>query len=224
MTTPRDTDDLASALLDGLLTDDEAAAARRDPAVAARLAALAAVREEVGRPPARPDPVARERGLAAALAAFDAGDVADERRAVTESVGAAVSPRGRGRTGLQPATSRTGTPWRAHGSARRRWLTALLPSRTALLRAPYVQHVILEDWLLEQKVAFRDLERAAAEAHLARLRVGTPESLETTSLHLDILRDLKRINSHLTSVAYPILDAAGELVQSRLRTPASENP
>jgi phosphate:Na+ symporter len=78
--------------------------------------------------------------------------------------------------------------------------------------------------LLEQKVAFRDLERAAAEAHLARLRVGTPESLETTSLHLDILRDLKRINSHLTSVAYPILDAAGELVQSRLRTPVSGNP
>jgi len=65
------------------------------------------------------------------------------------------------------------------------------------------------------------VERAAAEAHLARLRVGTPESLETTSLHLDILRDLKRINSHLTSVAYPILDAAGELVQSRLRTPTA---
>jgi len=37
------------------------------------------------------------------------------------------------------------------GMARRRWLTALLPSRTALLRAPYVEHVILEDWLLEQK-------------------------------------------------------------------------
>ena len=38
MTAPRDPDDLASALLDGRLTDDEAAAARRDPAVAARLA------------------------------------------------------------------------------------------------------------------------------------------------------------------------------------------
>lgn len=75
--------------------------------------------------------------------------------------------------------------------------------------------------LLEQKIAFRDLERVAAEAHLARLRLGTPESLETTSLHLDILRDLKRVNSHLTSVAYPILDAAGELAQSRLRTPAA---
>ncbi|MCE9547043.1 MAG: ACP S-malonyltransferase [Planctomycetia bacterium] len=37
------------------------------------------------------------------------------------------------------------------GIARRRWLTALLPSRSALLRAPIIQHVILEDWLLEQK-------------------------------------------------------------------------
>jgi phosphate:Na+ symporter len=43
------------------------------------------------------------------------------------------------------------------------------------------------------------------------------ESLETSSLHLDILRDLKRINSHLSSVAYPILEQAGELRASRLR-------
>ncbi|MFZ5789813.1 MAG: Na/Pi cotransporter family protein [Pseudomonadota bacterium] len=75
--------------------------------------------------------------------------------------------------------------------------------------------------LLEEKVTFREMERAASEGHFARLRSGKLESIETSSLHLDILRDLKRINSHLTSVAYPILDAAGELTQSRLRkTPA----
>lgn len=34
---------------------------------------------------------------------------------------------------------------------RRPWLTRLLPSFTALFRAPYVQHINLEDWLLEQK-------------------------------------------------------------------------
>jgi len=72
--------------------------------------------------------------------------------------------------------------------------------------------------LLEEKVAFRDLERTASESHLARLRSGKLESLETSSLHLDVLRDLKRINSHLTSVAYPILDAAGELERTRLRS------
>jgi [acyl-carrier-protein] S-malonyltransferase len=38
------------------------------------------------------------------------------------------------------------------GLANRQWLSNILPSRTALLRAPRVQHVILEDWLLEQKV------------------------------------------------------------------------
>lgn len=36
------------------------------------------------------------------------------------------------------------------GIARRPWLSKLLSSRAALLRAPFVQHVILEDWLLEQ--------------------------------------------------------------------------
>jgi [acyl-carrier-protein] S-malonyltransferase len=37
----------------------------------------------------------------------------------------------------------------AAGLARRPWLSALLPSRAALLRAPLLKHVILEDWLLE---------------------------------------------------------------------------
>ncbi len=37
----------------------------------------------------------------------------------------------------------------AAGLARRPWLSALLPSRAALLRAPTLKHVILEDWLLE---------------------------------------------------------------------------
>jgi len=34
----------------------------------------------------------------------------------------------------------------------RPWLKSLLPARTALLRAPLVNQVILEDWLLEQKI------------------------------------------------------------------------
>jgi phosphate:Na+ symporter len=66
-------------------------------------------------------------------------------------------------------------------------------------------------------VEFRARERRLTERHLERLRSGKPESIETSSLHLDVLRDLKRINSHLTSVAYPILEAAGELSESRLR-------
>ena len=71
--------------------------------------------------------------------------------------------------------------------------------------------------LVEEKVRFREMEIAASESHLARLRSGKLESLETSSLHLDVIRDLKRIHSHLVSVAYPILDAAGELAASRLK-------
>ncbi|MEX0611753.1 MAG: hypothetical protein WD229_06505, partial [Pirellulales bacterium] len=41
----------------------------------------------------------------------------------------------------------------AAGLARRPWLSALLPSRAALLRAPMLKHIILEDWLLENSPA-----------------------------------------------------------------------
>jgi phosphate:Na+ symporter len=64
--------------------------------------------------------------------------------------------------------------------------------------------------LLADKAQLRSAELAAAERHLERLREGRPETLETTSLHLDILRDLKRIHSHICSAAYAVLDAAGE--------------
>src|SRR3954470_3262816 len=65
--------------------------------------------------------------------------------------------------------------------------------------------------LLAEKALLRNAELAATERHLDRLREGRPESIETTSLHLDVLRDLRRIHSHVCSVAYPVLDAAGEL-------------
>jgi phosphate:Na+ symporter len=70
--------------------------------------------------------------------------------------------------------------------------------------------------LIAEKALVRDTELAAVESHLGRLREGRPESIETTSLHLDVLRDLKRIHSHICSVAYPVLEAAGELQPSRL--------
>ena len=65
--------------------------------------------------------------------------------------------------------------------------------------------------LIAEKSALRNAELTAAERHLERLREGRPESLETTSLHLDVLRDLKRIHSHICSVAYPVLGEAGQM-------------
>lgn len=72
--------------------------------------------------------------------------------------------------------------------------------------------------LVAEKVEVRNLERNATEAHLARLRDGRRESIESSTLHLDILRDLKRINAHIASVAYPILEQRGELEDTRLRS------
>ena len=71
--------------------------------------------------------------------------------------------------------------------------------------------------LITEKAMLRAAEFAAAESHLARLREGRPESIESSSLHLDVLRDLKRIHSHICSVAYPVLERAGELQTTRLK-------
>ncbi|WP_158554811.1 Na/Pi cotransporter family protein [Methylovirgula sp. 4M-Z18] len=78
-------------------------------------------------------------------------------------------------------------------------------------------NITLARRLIAEKVALRDIERVAADKHFARLREGRIETVQTSSIHLDVLRDLKRINSHITSVAYQILDAAGELQGSRLK-------
>jgi phosphate:Na+ symporter len=71
--------------------------------------------------------------------------------------------------------------------------------------------------LIEEKTELRNAELAASESHLGRLREGRVESLETSSLHLHVLRDLKRIHSHICSVAYPVLEPCGELQPSRLK-------
>ncbi len=74
--------------------------------------------------------------------------------------------------------------------------------------------------LLAEEAVFRDLEAQATETHFARIRAGRVESVETSALHLDVLRDLKRINGHLTAAADTVLDHIGELLPSRLRQDA----
>lgn len=81
--------------------------------------------------------------------------------------------------------------------------------------------IVLARRLVGEKTALREAEARAAESHFARLREGRPESIETSSIHMDVIRDLKRINGHLASVAYPILEAAGELADTRLRPTAA---
>ncbi len=72
--------------------------------------------------------------------------------------------------------------------------------------------------LLAEKEAFRDLERAYAKTHLIRLAGETKQSIETSSLHLDLISDMRRMHSLFCSTAYAVLDAAGMLRRSRMDT------
>ncbi|PSH60860.1 Na/Pi cotransporter family protein [Phyllobacterium sophorae] len=70
--------------------------------------------------------------------------------------------------------------------------------------------------LVEAKLGIRHLEEKSAANHIARLRNGLVQSVQTSPLHLDMLRDLKRINAHIAAIAYPILKSGGALRESRL--------
>ena len=76
--------------------------------------------------------------------------------------------------------------------------------------------------LAEEKPAFRDAETAATQAHFERLRAGGVDTVETSTIYLDLLRNMKLINGHIVAAAaYPILERSGELLQSRIVTNAS---
>ncbi|HLV29594.1 MAG TPA: Na/Pi cotransporter family protein, partial [Burkholderiaceae bacterium] len=74
--------------------------------------------------------------------------------------------------------------------------------------------------LVLEKDRMRDVERTMNQNHFERLREGTERSIETSSLHLDTMRDLKQINSLLVSIAYPVLEENGLLRNSRLTSRA----
>jgi phosphate:Na+ symporter len=72
--------------------------------------------------------------------------------------------------------------------------------------------------LAGEKEVFRNMETETTDAHFERLRAGRLDTAETSTLHLDALRDLKNVNTHLVAAAaYPVLENSGELLRSRLR-------
>lgn len=72
--------------------------------------------------------------------------------------------------------------------------------------------------LANEKEVFRTMEAAATDTHFERLRAGRIDTAETSTLHLDALRDLKSVNTHIVAAAaYPVLENKGELLRSRLR-------
>ncbi|MBN9072532.1 MAG: Na/Pi cotransporter family protein [Rhizobiales bacterium] len=72
--------------------------------------------------------------------------------------------------------------------------------------------------LVQEKDRLRDVERQSSASHFSRLGEGTARSVETSSIHLDTIRDLKQINSLLAEMAYPVLEEHGLLRGSRLQS------
>jgi phosphate:Na+ symporter len=60
--------------------------------------------------------------------------------------------------------------------------------------------------VIEEKPRINQKERELKQAHIHRLHAGLPESIETSAIHLDVLTNLKRINSHVTNIAYPLVE------------------
>lgn len=72
--------------------------------------------------------------------------------------------------------------------------------------------------LAAEKEIFRQLEQDVTYAHFERLRAGRIATLETSSQHLDAVRDLKLVNAHLVAAAaYPVLEGRRQLMPTRLR-------
>ena len=66
----------------------------------------------------------------------------------------------------------------------------------------------LAEKVIRHKANINVIERAYRQSHIRRLHEGLPESVDTSSIHLDVLANLKRINSHVTNIGYVVLDKA----------------
>jgi phosphate:Na+ symporter len=65
--------------------------------------------------------------------------------------------------------------------------------------------------LLANKIELAEMERNLRQAHIQRLHKGLKESIDTSSIHLDVLSNLRRINSYISNVAYPIVEIRDNL-------------
>ena len=142
------------------------------------------------------------------------------------------------RAGAGPTSSRSRSTWsrsatsssaccrtsRTRRSRKRRSFSEaghgrdLRPARAAA-RQPAPRHERVPERRPEERAAPARgegaLPRPGARSTPTRTSPASPatrsQSIETSSLHLDLISDLKRINSHICSIAYPILEQAGAL-------------
>lgn len=64
---------------------------------------------------------------------------------------------------------------------------------------------LLAQQVIGNKKKIGDLEQEFYQNHIHRLERGLAESFETSRIHLDMLSNLKRINSYITNIAYPMV-------------------
>lgn len=65
--------------------------------------------------------------------------------------------------------------------------------------------------ILEKRTIMKQAEADASIAHIHRIRRKVPESISTSSIHMDIIRDLVRINSYMCDLAYPFIEKEEKL-------------
>jgi phosphate:Na+ symporter len=63
--------------------------------------------------------------------------------------------------------------------------------------------------VIRHKGVVNTMERQLRQAHIERLHEGLRESIDTSSIHLDLLASLKRANSLVTGIAYAVLGQHG---------------
>ena len=74
----------------------------------------------------------------------------------------------------------------------------------------------LAEALVAEKNRVRELSKELEERHLQRLQQGNEATILTSSIHVDLLRALKSVNTSFAMIAYPVLLEAGKLRESRL--------
>ncbi|QNT78199.1 Na/Pi cotransporter family protein [Entomobacter blattae] len=72
--------------------------------------------------------------------------------------------------------------------------------------------------LVEQKNIFRNIEASSTASYYRKLRAGDKTTQTVGPYLLELLRDLKRVNTHIiAAAAYPVLERQGALLPSKLQ-------
>lgn len=102
------------------------------------------------------------------------------------------------------------------------WMELVQMHESILANLKLAANVLVSDdiesarLLIIENTEIKSAERKSRKRHLRRLQEGRLESFESSDIHLETLRALRDISSHISAVAYPILYRNGQLLETRL--------